>query len=84
MYGSIDIGASLVAAAHVIMEDATQAAQTAGVLNQYLQQARPLFDKLTATSDGAELIVTCEMSLQQVERTIDVVAARYIGLTATP
>jgi hypothetical protein len=84
VYASVVVGAIATLAVHIEIDDASQAALGAANLDQQLKQLRPLFDKLTATSDGAELIVTCEMSLQQVQRTIDLVVARYSGLTAKP
>jgi hypothetical protein len=84
MYGTIDVGASVVAAAHVLMDDVNQAAQIAVVLDQYLQQARPMFDRLRATSDGDVITIECELSSAQLRTLAGLAFSMFAGLGATP
>ena len=81
IYGSFALDAIATLALHVLVDDASQAAQLAADLDQELKQARPLFDKLTATSDGDAITMECQMSPTQVQRMLGVVASTYRNRT---
>jgi hypothetical protein len=84
IHGSMAVDAMATFALHIVVDDASQATQLGAALDQQLKQARPLFDKLTTTSDGDTITVECQMSVAQVERALGVWAARYRSAHTKP
>jgi hypothetical protein len=84
IYGSFAVDAIATLAIHVVIDDAAQASQLAAAVDQQLKQARPLFDKLTATSDGDMISVECQMSPAQVDRILGMTGAMFKSAHTKP
>jgi hypothetical protein len=84
MYGEIRVGTSLAAAVHIVVDDANQAKQHAASFDQFAQQARPMFDKLGATSDGPVITVECELSSTKLQTLVTAALSMYRSRTTKP
>jgi hypothetical protein len=84
VYGEIRVSASLAAAVHIIVDDANQATQHAASFDQLVQQARPMFDKLRATSDGTVITIECELSSTRLQTLVTAALAMYRTRSAKP
>jgi hypothetical protein len=84
VYGAIYVAENVTALAHVRVDGVDQAAQLAATADAQLQRARPLFDKLTATSEGDVLTIACEMSSAQLRSLIAMASSMYKSFGVKP
>jgi hypothetical protein len=84
VYGAIHVAHNIAALGRVRVESADQAVQLAAAADVQLQRARPLFDKLTATSEGDVITIACEMSSAQLRSLIAIASSVYKGFGVKP
>ncbi|HEY0993152.1 MAG TPA: hypothetical protein VGD80_39135 [Kofleriaceae bacterium] len=83
-YGTVRVDDNVVVAMHMMVDDAGRATQTSALLDHVLQRARPMFTRLTATSEGATITVECELSPAQLRTLVAVARSVYSRRVAKP